>query len=91
MIYRWDLQWFAIDVKLQPKPDFAVPRKLFDGPYINVPGYSWDISPDGERFLLLEDPALNKPVSQLVVITNFLEELKRRLPVALQVQASSKE
>jgi serine/threonine protein kinase len=82
LIYRWDLKWYAIDVRLQPKPFFAVPRKLFDGPYINVPGYSWDISPDGERFLLLEDPALNKPVTQLVVITNFLEELKRRLPSA---------
>jgi serine/threonine protein kinase len=84
LIYRWGSRWYAIDVKLQPKPDFAVPRKLFDGPYINVSGYSWDISPDGERFLLLEDPALTKPVTQLVVITNFLEELKRRLPAAKQ-------
>jgi serine/threonine-protein kinase len=80
LIYRWGSRWYVIDVKLQPKPDFAVPRELFQGPYINVPGYSWDISPDGERFLLLENPAQTKPLTQLVVITNFLDELKRRLP-----------
>jgi serine/threonine-protein kinase len=80
LIYRWELKWYSVDVKLQPKPEFSVPRVLFEGSYINVPGYSWDISPDGERFLLLEDQAVNKPVTQLVVITNFLEDLKRRLP-----------
>jgi serine/threonine protein kinase/Tol biopolymer transport system component len=80
LIYRWGSRWYVIDVKLQPKPDFAVPRELFHGPYINVPWYSWDISPDGERFLLLENPAYTKPATQLVVITNFLDELKRRLP-----------
>ena len=82
LIYRWGSRWYVIDVKLQPKPDFPVPRELFHGPYINVPWYSWDISPDGERFLLLENPAYTEPVAQLVVITNFLEELKRRLPPA---------
>jgi Tol biopolymer transport system component len=80
LIYRWGSRWYVIDVKLQPKPDFAVPRELFHGPYINIPWYSWDISTDGERFLLLENPAYTKPVTQLVVVTNFLDELKRRLP-----------
>jgi hypothetical protein len=69
------------DVKLnQPKTDFSVPRELFSGPYVNTNWYSWDISPDGERFLLLEYPAQTKPVTQLIVITNFLDELKRRMP-----------
>ena len=80
LIYRWGSRWYVIDVKLQPKPDFAVPRELFHGPYINIPWYSWDISPDGERFLLLENPAYTKPVTQLVVVTNFLDDLMRRLP-----------
>jgi hypothetical protein len=80
LLYRWGSRWYAIDLKLQPKPQFSNPRELFEGPYINVPGYSWDISPNGERFLLLENPALNRPASQLVVVTNFLEELKRLVP-----------
>jgi len=80
LIYRWGSRWYAINVKLEPKPEFSNPRELFEGPYINVPGYSWDFSPDGERFLLLENPALNKPVTQLVVVTDFLEELNRLLP-----------
>jgi eukaryotic-like serine/threonine-protein kinase len=81
LIYRWGSRWYVIGVILQPKLEFSMPRELFNGPYINVPGLSWDISPDGERFLLLQNPAQTKPVTQLTVITNFLDELKRRLPV----------
>jgi hypothetical protein len=82
LIYRWGSQWYAVDFRFQPNPEITAPRKLFSGPYINVMGFSWDISPDGERFLLLENPALTKPVTELTVITGFLEELKKRLPVS---------
>ena len=44
LIYRWGSRWYTINLKLQPKPEFSNPRELFEGPYINVPGYSWDIS-----------------------------------------------
>ena len=79
IIYRWGSQWWAVDVNLQPQPEFGKPHLLFEEPYINVPGYSWDISHDGERFLLLQNPEQNKPVTHLAVITNFFDEVKRRL------------
>jgi Tol biopolymer transport system component len=79
IVYRWGSQWWAVDVQLQPQIEYGKPHLLFEGPYINVPGYSWDISSNGERFLLLESPEQNKPVTRLAVITNFLDEVKRRL------------
>jgi len=53
------------------------PRLLFEGPYINLPGYSYDVSPEGLRFLVVKGPEQELEVGQLQVITNFYEKLKR--------------
>jgi hypothetical protein len=45
------------------------------------PGRIYDISPDGQRFLVLKqasDP--NTPPPQLIVVQHFDEELKRLVP-----------
>ena len=63
------------------KPDFKVetPRLLFEGPYVNVPFFSYDVAPDGRRFLLLE-PAEQEagPVTHLNVVLNWFEEVKQK-------------
>jgi eukaryotic-like serine/threonine-protein kinase len=61
------------------------PRLLFEaraGEYDSTaPERSWDVSPDGRRFLLsrLVESA-DKPVTSLHVVLNWTEELKRRAP-----------
>ncbi|MGH2361452.1 MAG: hypothetical protein ACRDGM_13035 [bacterium] len=44
--------------------------------YINVPGFSYDVAPDG-RFVLLKGSDEGK-VTRLNVVLSWLEELKRR-------------
>ena len=66
-----------VDVTLGPEFDAGTPRVLFDGPYVNVPGWSYDVSPDGERFLVIENEDLEKSNSELVVITNFFDHIHR--------------
>jgi serine/threonine-protein kinase len=44
---------------------------------------AYDISPDGQRFLMIKDPESPLPVTQsanMVVVLNWAEELKARLP-----------
>jgi len=58
------------------------PRLLFDSPLglydSTAPGRSWDISADGQRFLLAQVvPSTDKPVTALHVVLNWTEELKR--------------
>ena len=81
IIYRYGSQWFSVTFSDDPALDLGAPRVLFEGPFINILGYSWDISPDGDRFLLVENPAQDKPQTRLVVITNFFDEIRRRVPV----------
>ena len=81
IIYRYGSQWFSASFSDDPSLEVGSPVVLFEGPFINIPGYSWDISPDGDRFLLVENPAQNEPLTKLVVITNFFDEIQRRLPV----------
>ena len=46
-------------------------------PASNIPGWSYDVSPDGERFLVIENEDLEKSNSELVVITNFFDHIRR--------------
>jgi serine/threonine-protein kinase len=56
------------------------PRVVVDGQYV-AQGY--DVSPDGQRFLMIKDArptAEGPPPSQLIVVQNWSEELKRLVP-----------
>jgi serine/threonine protein kinase/Tol biopolymer transport system component len=66
----------------------GTPVKLFAGAYFVdgawVAGRSYDVSPDGQRFLMIkqsrgtDDAAAPTPI--IVVVQNWLEELKRLVP-----------
>ena len=73
-------------VPIQPGPGFTrgnaavvVDRAYFTG--IGLLGRSYDVSPDGTRFLMIKDAAAYTGTApQLVVVLNFFEELKRLVP-----------
>jgi len=69
-------------VAVATKPEFRAdrPRLLFEGPYLNVPGYSYDIAPDGQRFLMLQPVAQEVTATQLNAVLGWFEELRRRVP-----------
>jgi serine/threonine-protein kinase len=64
-------------VELKTAPDFiaGTPKTLFEGRYLT--GY--DITPDGRRFLMVANEQGSWP-SQLNVVLNWSEELKRLVP-----------
>jgi Tol biopolymer transport system component len=58
------------------------PRKLFEGRYgSTTPARGWDVTADGSRFVMtrpVDQP--QPPASQMILVQNFGEELKRRVP-----------
>ena len=70
----------AVPVETEPTFKPGKPTILFRGPYShNLPDWStWDISPDGKRFLMLKSADEN--THKIVVVLNWFEELKQRVP-----------
>jgi eukaryotic-like serine/threonine-protein kinase len=58
------------------------PLKILEGPYMtlsSISGRTYDISPDGRRFLMVKRPA-NRAPPQIVIVQNWFEELRRLVP-----------
>jgi serine/threonine-protein kinase len=82
LFYRSGDTVMTVPVQTEPIFRLGTPQKLFTGRYRD----DWDIHPDGKRFLMLKASAAadEKPVTEapkIVVVLNWLEELKRRVPV----------
>jgi len=64
--------------------DAEPPQKLFDLPedVERGPNAPYDVSPDGQRFLMVQKDPLELRALDLVVIPNWVEEMKSRLAEA---------
>jgi eukaryotic-like serine/threonine-protein kinase len=72
----------AVAVTTEPTLKFGTARKLFSGTYsMNAPARGWDVSGDGQRFILLQPRAQTPDViNEITVVENWIEELKRLVP-----------
>ena len=53
LFYRNGDKWMVVSISTEPEFKPGTPQVLFEGPYKNVPGLSYDVVPDGQRFLVL--------------------------------------
>lgn len=80
ILYLLGRQMYSVKVTLSPDFRSDAPQLLFEGPFPDVPGLGFDITNDGQRFLMLQNKDLLEPVRTINVITNFFDELRRRVP-----------
>ena len=69
-------------VGVQTEPSFAPgnAEEVFEGRYrVGPPGRPYDISPDGERFLMIKEGA-GGDSTEFITVINWFEELKRLVP-----------
>jgi serine/threonine-protein kinase len=63
---------------------YGTPTKLFDVPYLTSNIRTYDVSRDGQKFLFIKDASSSDqrsaPSSTLVVVLNWFEELRARVP-----------
>jgi serine/threonine protein kinase/Tol biopolymer transport system component len=81
LFYRNGDKMMAVDIANQPGFAAGKPRILFEGRYQQSPVQSadYDVSPDGQRFLMLK-PTEQAAPTQINVVQNWFEELKQRVP-----------
>jgi serine/threonine-protein kinase len=73
----------AVPIYTTPTFSAGTPTKLIDGRYVvGAPGRTYDVSADGQRFLMIKDSTSGSPTStpaSMVVVLNWTEELKTRV------------
>jgi serine/threonine-protein kinase len=73
----------AVPMTTTPTLTIGTPKLLFEGPFrIDGPFRGYDVTPDGQRFLMVR--AVEQPptrITHMVLVQNWLEELKARVPV----------
>jgi hypothetical protein len=59
----------------------GAPQKLFEGPYTMTPvfGQSYDVTPDGKRFVMVKYVP-QQPPREIHIALNWFEELNAKVP-----------
>jgi hypothetical protein len=87
-LFYLDINGFLTTVPVQPSTtttfNFGSPTKLFDMPYY-AGGGRYDVSRDGQKFLMIKNaPPANQAATPaptgMIVVLNWAEELKARVP-----------
>ena len=83
LFYRNGNRMMAVDIMTQPGFAAGKPKLLFEGPYVPgpTPTANFDVSQDGQRFLMLK-ASQQQAITQIHVVLNWFEELKRRVPAS---------
>ena len=86
LFYRNGDAVMAVSVKIDPNLNLETPRVLFNGKYVSFDPQrdevdTWDISPDGKRFIMIKDISEAGGPRKINIVVNWFEELKRKVPV----------
>jgi hypothetical protein len=76
LFFRSGSKMMAVDVETGATFRAGMPRLLFE----KASG-DYDVAPDGRRFLMLKPAAASADTSELHVILNWFDDLRRRVPL----------
>ena len=89
LFYRSGDKMMVVPVSTQPTFMAGKPRLLWEGHYSHgmssscgPPGptsSNYDVTTDGQRFLMIKDPDQDAGSTQIIVVLNWGEELKKKL------------
>jgi eukaryotic-like serine/threonine-protein kinase len=89
IFYRNGTKMMAVAVSTQPAFQAGRPQLLWEGDYMFGPSSgcglkgttttSYDVSPDGRRFLMIRETDQKMYATKIVVVLNWVEELKRKM------------
>jgi serine/threonine protein kinase/Tol biopolymer transport system component len=83
LFYRVGDRMMAVDVTTEPSFLAGTHQVLFEGHYApsRYPFTNYDVSADGQRFLMLKPSDEEAVVTEIIVVQNWFEELKAKVPI----------
>jgi hypothetical protein len=82
LFFRSGQKMMVVDVTIDPVFTMGTPRVMFEKPFV-APAFpigTSGLSPDGQRFLMLQRVDQAQPVTEINAVLNWSEELKRTVP-----------
>ncbi len=81
LFYRNGDNRMVVEVTTQPNFAPGSPKALFEGQFLTIGdgNTSYDVAPDGQRFVMIKQSA-EQQQGQINVVQNWFEELKRLVP-----------
>ena len=82
LFYRNGNQMMAVEITTEPTFSAGTPKVLFEGDFQRgaVSRANYDVAPDGQRFVMIQVNDPDSGATQINVVLNWFEELKRRVP-----------
>jgi hypothetical protein len=84
LFYRSGDKMMAVEIDTRSSFSAGKPKFLFQGLYQPTPvlDANYDVTPDGRRFVMIKPGAEEQVPTQVNVVLNWFEELKRLVPVS---------
>ena len=83
LFYRNGASVVAVSIDTSSAFSSGDPQELFSGPYYRTAinrGHTYDVTPDGQKFVMIRESESDTSGSEIIVIQNWFEELKRLVP-----------
>ena len=81
LFYRsLDDAMMVVTIQIEPSFSAGSPRVLFTGRYHTDVFRNYDISPDGQRFLMIKAEQAEETRTELIIVQNWFRELERLVP-----------
>ncbi len=73
----------VVDITTEPSISAGTPKLLFEGTFqgATLSRANYDVTPDGQRFVMIQAVEPEQAPTQINVVLNWFEELKQRVPV----------
>ena len=82
LFYRDGDKMMAAEITTQPSFSAGHSHILFEARYVPAANFfpNYDVSPDGQRFLMVKEGEQEQAATQINVVLNWFEELKQKVP-----------
>jgi serine/threonine-protein kinase len=81
LFFRAGTRMMVVDLTFTPDIRIGKPRTLFEGDYLGWGSGDFDVTADGQRFVMVRPANPETAAKTLSVRLNWMEELKARVPV----------
>ena len=79
IIYRSGQQWMQVELLDAQNLQVGSPELVLEGDFVNIGGFSFDITTDGKRFLVSKGTVV-KTASEIRVVKGWFRELQDLVP-----------